>query len=197
MATERAPGRPRDARVDEAIEAAVNELIAEAGYAKLTMDAVAARAGIGKAAIYRRYASKAEMVFGSVVHGLTPPPFTSDESLLADLTELARAVVAAMTRPNVAAAAPGMFAEVMQNDAFAARFRETFAAAELGYVRSVVDRAIARGELRSGVDIEMLHVTVVGAAFYWIFSLRQPVDAGLPVRIARHAEAALTARYGR
>lgn len=190
------PGRPRERRVDEAIEAAVNALIPKVGYSGLTMDAVAARAGVGKAAIYRRYQSKAELVFGCLVHGLTPPPFGSDVSLLADLTEFANLVVWSMTRPNVAAAAPGMFTEVMQNDEFAARFRETFVAAEMARVHQIIDRAVARGELRPGVDPELVHASLVGTAFYWIFNLRRPVDAELPARIARYSAVALTALHG-
>ncbi len=165
----------------------------EVGYAGLTMDAIAARAKVGKAAIYRRYRSKAELVFGTLVHGQTPPPFPTDVSLLDDLTELARNVVASMTRPHVAAAAPGMFAEVVSNDEFAQRFRETFVASEKAYLRQVVDRAVARGELRGEVDLDLLHASVIGTSFYWVFNLRQPVDARLPERIARHTAAALLA----
>ena len=62
-------GRPRDVGIDAAIAAAARELLAEVGYAKVTMDATAARAATSKAAIYRRFKSKAELLFAAAVHG--------------------------------------------------------------------------------------------------------------------------------
>ena len=60
------PGRPRDPSRDEAIFAATLALFAEHGYAGVSIEGVAARAGVGKATIYRRYASKAQLVVESV-----------------------------------------------------------------------------------------------------------------------------------
>ncbi|GAB3995376.1 hypothetical protein GCM10029992_12460 [Glycomyces albus] len=77
MSEHRQPGgRPRDGRIDGAIAQATRELLAERGYAGLTVDAVAARAGVGKAAIYRRHATKQEMIFAATVHDMQeqPPP---------------------------------------------------------------------------------------------------------------------------
>src|SRR5690606_19250929 len=62
-------GRPREERVDAALATAVRQLLIEFGYQKLTVDLIANRAGVGKPAIYRRYRSKAELIFGVVVHG--------------------------------------------------------------------------------------------------------------------------------
>ena len=62
----RAVGRPREARADQAIRAATLELMAERGVHALRMDDVASRAGVGKATIYRRYRSKAELVTDAV-----------------------------------------------------------------------------------------------------------------------------------
>jgi AcrR family transcriptional regulator len=63
---ERKLGRPRDASVDAAIVQAVLEVLNEVGLAAMSMDAVAARAGVGKATIYRRWSSKEEMVIDAI-----------------------------------------------------------------------------------------------------------------------------------
>jgi AcrR family transcriptional regulator len=64
------PGRPRDRGIDQSIVRATQELLSERGYSGLTVDAVADRAGVGKAAIYRRYANKQDLIFSVVVRGM-------------------------------------------------------------------------------------------------------------------------------
>src|SRR5918911_3967499 len=59
-------GRPRDPSRDEVIRAAILRLLAEVGYGSLTMDAVAARAGVGKATIYRRWRTKQDLVVDTI-----------------------------------------------------------------------------------------------------------------------------------
>src|SRR5258706_1007760 len=84
------PGRPRDGRVDRAIVTAALEVMAESGISELRMDEVAARAGVGKAAIYRRFESKDEMVaaaIGTLVSEIVVPDTGSTR---ADLVELMR-----------------------------------------------------------------------------------------------------------
>ena len=67
-ASARPPGRPRSTVADEAILRAALDLLAEAGYRALTMEAVRDRSGVGKATLYRRYGSKEELVRAAIVH---------------------------------------------------------------------------------------------------------------------------------
>jgi AcrR family transcriptional regulator len=73
-------GRPRSAVVHQAILEAARDLLVETGYAGLSMDRVAARAGVGKQTVYRRWASKAPLVAEAVLdaHGSATPPDTGD-----------------------------------------------------------------------------------------------------------------------
>lgn len=185
-------GRPRDSRVDHAILAATRELLAEVGYAALTMDAVAARAGIGKAAIYRRYATRQEMVFAAAVHGraLTIPADTG--SLRGDLTLLVRDIVASLGGPVTSAALPGLFADVTRDPGLAARFAETFVAAEQAYISEVLDRAGRRGELVRRPGLEVVHALLLGPVFAWVFLLGRPARHDLPDTLAELVTAALT-----
>lgn len=167
------PGRPRDERVDAAILAAVRGLLAETGYAGLTVAAVAARAGIGKAAIYRRYATKQEMVFAAAVHGvdLASPPDRG--SLRADLEWLTGDIVATLTGPAVSGVLGGLLADIAADEGVVARMRATFVAHERRNIAAVMDRAVARGELAERPDLAAVHALLLGPVFAWLFVLKE------------------------
>ncbi len=161
--------------MDGAIAAAARELLAEQGYAQLTVDAVAARAGVGKAAIYRRHATKQEMIFAAVMHGLeleTPP---DAGSLAADLAALTRDIVTNLTTPPPGVV-PGLLADVHADPAMAAAFAGTFVAAERTCVTEVLDRAVARGELSRRPDPATVHALLLGPIFAWLFLLLEDRD---------------------
>src|SRR5438270_10702066 len=77
-------GRPRDPGVDEAILAAAVDLLAEAGYARLTMEQIAARAGVGKASVYLRWPNKVALVAEAIEHRSGVVPGLPDTGSLAD-----------------------------------------------------------------------------------------------------------------
>ena len=81
--TARPPGRPRSAEADQAILHAALELLAESGYAALTMERVRERAGVGKATLYRRYGSKEELARAAIVHLNSDIPLPDDTGSLA------------------------------------------------------------------------------------------------------------------
>jgi AcrR family transcriptional regulator len=186
----RAPGRPREARVDEAVRAATLELLAQRGYAGVTIEGVAAKAGVGKTAIYRRFPSKAELVFDAAVHGLELPPPKDTGSLRGDLAALIRRMVASLTRPAAAAAIPGLIADLGRDPRLAARFEQSFVAEERAVVAAVLARATARGELDGPSDPELAHALLLGPVFAWLHLLRRP-PADLAERLAERLEAAL------
>ncbi|WP_329384479.1 TetR/AcrR family transcriptional regulator [Streptomyces sp. NBC_01351] len=177
-------GRPRDSRVDDAIRDAVRELVPEVGYAALTMDAVAAKARVGKAAIYRRHASRGEMVFSVLVHGGEPEPLPDTGTLLGDLTALATLVLGTFSDPVVSAVTPGLLADLKQQPEIAARFQETFIAGERTVVVGLLERALERGELAVMPDPAMVHAAVLGTVFAWVFLLAMPPDPALAPGVA-------------
>jgi len=185
-------GRPRDSRIDHALLLAARELLGEVGYAALTMDAVAARAGIGKAAIYRRYATKQEMVFAAAIHGRKLRIPTDTGSLREDLTLLIADIVASLSGPVTSAALPGLFADLTTDPALAARFAETFIAAEREYIAEVLDRAQRRGELTYRPDLDLVHALLLGPVFAWLFMFGKRAGRKLPATLAQLVTAALT-----
>ncbi|MCP2324339.1 AcrR family transcriptional regulator [Hamadaea flava] len=185
-------GRPRDTRVDAAILAATRTLLAEVGYGALTMDLVAGRANVGKAAIYRRYAGKQDLVFAAAVHGRTldPPPDSGD--LRTDLRWLVGGIARSLSSPETRAALPALLADVTADDDVADRFMRTFVAEERAYVETILDQARRRGDLRTPVDAEVVHSLVLGAIFARIYLLRKPADKAYQHEVTDLAAKALT-----
>ncbi|WP_371648757.1 MULTISPECIES: TetR-like C-terminal domain-containing protein [unclassified Streptomyces] len=183
-------GRPRETRVDAAIRDAVRELVPRVGYAGLTMDAIAAKAGIGKAAIYRRHTSRGELVFSVLVHGRKSQPLPDTGTLTGDLTALANLILGIFSDPVTAAATPGLLADLQQQPDIAARFQETFIAEERAQITALLERAHQRGELPTPADPVLVHAAVLGTAYAWLFLLAQPPTPALASRIAALAEAA-------
>lgn len=177
--------------MDLAIAKAVRELLAEHGYPSLTVDAVAARAGVGKAAIYRRYATKQEMTFSVLLHEARESAPADTGSLEGDLLALISQVANQLAQSSSGVMA-GLLADIYADPALNDRFEETFLAAERSLVATVIDRAVERGELAHRPDPELLHVLLLGPTFAWLVMLdedpaRAPELAGLVAGLVHDA----------
>ncbi|WP_067832344.1 TetR/AcrR family transcriptional regulator [Actinomadura kijaniata] len=188
-------GRPREGRVDEAILTATRELLAETGYAGLTVDGVAARAGIGKAAIYRRHASKQEMVFAAAIEGPEPEPPPDTGSLRGDLGALTRMVAASLGGPVASGVALRLLADMLGTPALIERAARVFVAPQRAALAELFRRAVRRGELERVPDVELLHAVVSGTSFLWLHIARHDPDE-LPERLAHAIHAALLTEDG-
>ena len=194
MATpERIRGRPRERRVDDAIRRATLELLEEVGYRGLSIEAVAARAGVGKPTIYRRFSSKPELVFAHTIHPLELGPAPDTGSLRGDLTALLDIIFDSLLRP-AAGTLPGLLDDLAQSPELAERFRARFVEPERRWIRQILERALARGEVVGMPDLELAHALLVGPVFSWIFLARNPVKRGLTKRLADHVARALQSR---
>ncbi|MBC3990786.1 TetR/AcrR family transcriptional regulator [Streptomyces sp. AC563] len=182
-------GRPRDSRVDDAIATAVRELLVEVGYPRLTMAEVAARAGVGKAAIYRRHATKQEMIFDVLLPDrfLAVPPDRG--SLRADLAAVLAEVAEAMAAPPPGTV-PGLLADIHADPALHDRFTERYLGAQRRTLTEILDHATARGELTTRPDPAVLNALLVGPAFAWLFLLSES-PAELPALTSALLDAAV------
>jgi AcrR family transcriptional regulator len=154
MPVPRPPGRPRSSHADAAIIDAVLGLLAEGTTVEaLTMEAVAARAGVGKATIYRRFADKDELVLAAVEAVKPPPPEPAGESVRDDLIAIAAHV--ARIRDGIAGQImPCMVPELQRPG----RLRDLYLKLvedRREVTRSVLRRGIATGELRPDTDVEL------------------------------------------
>lgn len=169
-------GRPRNPNIDATVLAAARDLVVQEGYERVTVDATAARARTSRAAIYRRFATKAELMFAAAVHRDVPEVQVDTGSIRGDLLALARRIRADMSAPAARAVAPHVVAELARSPELAQRFRETFVATERGEVEAIVERAAQRGELSRRPDVGQVHRLLGGALFFSIFVIGEPID---------------------
>lgn len=146
-------GRPLDEEASQSILVAALELLLERGYGAMSVEAVAARAGVGKPAIYRRHRDKAELT-AAAVRTIVPSidlPDTGDTRT--DLRELARQALP-MTRGPFAVLLGNMLAEAERQPELIHAFREGILWPRREVLKTVVRRGMQRGEVRPDVDPE-------------------------------------------
>ena len=166
--TRRPAGRKR--RLDRSLDAAILEAtlagVAEQGYDRLSMDDIASRAGVGKAAIYRRWPSKAVVVADAIAHwrrrlGPVEPPNTG--SLHGDIDALVAAVPDLNDAElNTIQVIIGVATAAMHNPVLAAALDDLVLAIPRQVVRSVLDRAVTRGEIPAGRDLSLIPDVALG-----------------------------------
>jgi AcrR family transcriptional regulator len=150
----RGRGRPRDPETDDRITAAAAELMLLRGYDRTTVDDVAARAGVGKATVYRRWPSKEDLVVAAMetlYSAEMPEPDTG--SIERDLAASYRSVLTFVNTPEGEAFLRTSIAESVRDGRVAALYRASSERRE-GYSRTTFERAIARGEVREDIDID-------------------------------------------
>ncbi|MGH2629482.1 MAG: TetR/AcrR family transcriptional regulator [Actinomycetota bacterium] len=153
----RAPGRPRDPRVDRDILAATLELLAEDGFDGLSIEAVAARAGVGKTTVYRRWPSKIPLAVDALTGMKAPTP-----AAIPDDITTREALVHAMsgfTKPHEGSATrllAGLVDAMSRNEELAAAVRSVLVAERERGLLAVIERGKARGEIRPDVDARVM-----------------------------------------
>jgi AcrR family transcriptional regulator len=157
-------GRPRSPALHRAILQATRDLLAESGYGAVSMDRVAARAGVAKQTVYRRWPSKAPLVAAAVLDGAPAAPSPPDTGDIAgDLRGWLRGVAAFMGDPGTAAQIRALAAAAAEDhdDAAAlyAQLAGPWRAALIGRLRVAVNA----GQLRPGTDLQAAADTVSGA----------------------------------
>jgi len=172
----RRPGRPRSEEAHDAILSAAIALIREVGYDAVTMEAIAARAGVGKATLYRRWKEKETLVIealGRILHAI-PVPDTG--SARGDLLGLMRVAVGMYGDPASHVLLSGLVAAMARSPAIAHAMRTGFDARWRAAMRQVLERGTARGELRAELDVELATDVVSGPFFYRYLMSGGPVD---------------------
>ena len=172
----RRPGRPRSAEADEAILDAAVELFAEVGLDGLTVEGVAARAGVGRATIYRRYPCKLDLVIAAsrsfAFDGELHPDLGSTR---AELRALVDWLINMLTGTALGRAMPRLVADRARIPELAEAHREIVREKRACH-REVVLRGIARGDLRPDVDSEAVIDAYVGPIFYRFLISDDPLD---------------------
>ena len=164
---------------------------AEMGYGALSLERVAKRAGVGKAALYRRWPSKVAMVSESLsTVGLTITDFPDTGSLRGDLHAAILSIRRVLRHPTIRRIVLDLHAEMARSPDLE-RAVGPFQVARRARVDLLVDRAIARGELPAEVDREIA-ADLLGALPYWRMAVvRGPAALGYVRRLTAMIAAAL------
>ena len=163
----RAPGRPRSAAADQAIVEATIGLLLEVGYRALSVEAVARRAGVGKATIYRRYPSKRELVAAAVRYlnqDLALPDDTG--SLRGDFKALAARLSQAAAATHATTILPRVLGEVANDPEMQKIFVANLVEPRRRVAKAMFARAQQRGEVREDVDLDLAVDLVTGPMIY-------------------------------
>src|SRR3954471_654003 len=169
-------GRPRDPSRDGVIRAAILRLLADVGYGALTMDAVAAEAGVGKATIYRRWRTKQDLVVDTISDLNRAEATPADTgSLEGDLRQMLRQMVAVINGP-AGAATLSLLSTVPHQPALAEAFRNGPLEVWRHAYDQVWARAEQRGEVRPGMAGSVLaEATSALLVQRWLLT-GEPVD---------------------
>jgi len=170
-------GRPRSAEADRAILAATLDLLAERGLAAMSIEEIAARAGVGKATIYRRWSSKGLLALDAFVTSFReqqPQPDTG--TLRGDLIAALTSWVRAVTQTSMGQMLTGLIAEAQHDQELRAAWRDRVIEPLRVQHRIMLDRAIARGEIPASTDQDVVLDLFFGVAQHRLLLGHHPLD---------------------
>src|SRR5215469_436883 len=159
----RRPGRPRSERADQAILDAAVEAIGDRGVDGVRCEDVAARAGVGKATIYRRWPGKEDLLIAAFASLKTPLPQPRGESVREDLIAMLDVMAADADDPRYAHQFALLHGEGERYPRLLARYKQEIVEPRRELVRSVLRRGVTTGELRPDTDIEIAMLSLTGA----------------------------------
>lgn len=176
FAADVAARHPRGAPRESAIRDAALELLVEVGYDRMSMDAVASRAHASKATIYRRWPGKRELVLDAIrcraAHAMVPP---DTGQLRGDIIATMRAMAQGIGAQDAALVA-GVLREMRCTPELADQMRTQVIEDKRDVSRTIVRRAVARGELGRDADADLLHEVAPALMFFRLLICGQPAD---------------------
>ncbi len=170
-------GRPRSEKAQGAILEAAAELLLEKGLAAVSMDAVATRAGVSKATIYRWWPTKETLALDALYHEWAgvPPPRDSG-SLRGDLLSLLRPWARLARRRPYGRVIAGLVTEAQMDPAFARQYRTRFVQPRRDQARAIFRRAIERGEIPADTKIEVALDVLYGPIYHRLLHGHAPLN---------------------
>lgn len=160
------PGRPRSAQSHQAILQATLELLAEVGFAAMSMDAIAARAGVGKTTIYRRYASKEELVADAIESIREEIVIPDTGNLQSDIDTLIQNAAQITLNPIGRQTVAMIISSASSNPQFAQIYWTKYLQPRRKAFAVVLERAKARKEIQADLDSDLIFDTMSGIMLY-------------------------------
>ncbi|MER6501172.1 TetR/AcrR family transcriptional regulator [Streptomyces sp. NPDC001455] len=177
-------GRPRSVAADEAILEATRASLVDLGWSKLTMGDVAARAGVAKTTLYRRWAGKNELVVDAVAVLFDELELPDLGSLAADVQAVVLQFAALLERPETRTSLMAVVAESTRDEALRTRIRDSIVNRQKRLVLQGRRRAQERGELPVEQDdgpasrtADLIFDVIAGAVVHRALVSAEPIDA--------------------
>ena len=176
--------RRRNVRSHEAILRATLDLVNEAGYNRLTIEGIAARAGVGKTTIYRWWQSKGELVIEALADVLTAEPVVPSGDTRKDLTGIVeQAMVLYREETGALTIIAGLISDMHHNAELASTLRAQFIEPRRANNRDLILEAIQRNDLPVDTDIELLIDRLVAPVAYRALVTGMPIDPDLAITV--------------
>ena len=173
-----ARGRPRSERSRRAILDAAAKLLTERGYADITIEGVAAEAGVGKTTIYRWWSTKAAIyidLYSELAAQIVPPPDTG--SVERDLTILVQGAFRLYRDTAAGLALTGIVAEAQSNAAVSNIVRAQFVPSRRHVTLAILGRAAKRGEIPADLNLDVVSELITGAVWFYLLAGDGPLTA--------------------
>ncbi len=187
-------GRPRDRDADDRILLAAFEQLVRVGYAGLSIEAVAAEAGVAKTTVYRRYPTKRDLVIAALREETPFDPVPADLSAHDALERFVRQAIHALIDSGAVRILGSLLVEDQREPGLLDVFRERILGPRRGLVMAMLQRGIERGEIRPDIDPLVVTEMVAGAVFghhlilgltatdEWVESLVEHIWAAIEAR---------------
>lgn len=181
-------GRPSDEAIDRALIESARAEFNERGYHAMSMESIAARAGVSKVSLYRRWPSKSAVV--AELFGLMGEDSPADDrgSLEADIRALLGRLMGSSDAASAGRIVMRTMGEISGDPGLLALYRDRLFAPRVEQMRAIVERARARGELRAGMATDIACAMVAGPLFLYYLTLL----AGVEVHLSRDPVGQLT-----
>lgn len=190
--------RPRSERTQQAILAATRELLAEGGVQGLTVEGVAARAGVAKTTIYRRYRDKDELALAVLIDMVEHIAAAADlGDTRAELVAFVDRAVKILGSTLMGRVMQGLVSDLATDHELAQRFRERVVALRVAELQRLIERGIKRGDLRPDADYQLANELLFGPVYYRLLLSGEPLDDSLAERVVDAVLLAFTARSPR
>jgi AcrR family transcriptional regulator len=188
-------GRPPLPATEAKILAATREILVEGGVRGLTMEGVAARAGVAKTTLYRRYRSRDDLALAvliDMVRSVTAGPEVAD--VRAELVQILRATLDVLRTTLMGRVMQGLVSELAADARLSEAFREQVVALRIEEVASVLARGAERGQLRPDLDVGLVHELLFGPVYYRLLLSGEPLEPSFADRIVDAVLPALVAQ---
>lgn len=185
----------RRAKTDRMILTAARELLADGGVHDLTVEGVAERAGVAKTTVYRRYRSKVEIALAvliDMVRDMAAIPESGDAH--AELVVFLTRAADILRSTLMGRVMQGLVSDLATDPELAQAFREHVVSLRIAELRRIVERGIARGQLRPETDAVLLNDLLFGPVYYRLFLSGGSLDSAFAERVVSIVLPAFAAR---